>query len=193
MNDGIIFNVGKLIASGEGVRDLYSFDIPIDFEDVKIKSSIRGKAELMRIKEGVNARLTDVEMLVEGRCDKCLKKINNKVLIDEMERQFFLRSTKRSEVPNKQEVFAQAKTQRPSYIEDPNDTFFIDEKTFTIDLTEPLRQEIILHFPLIQVCSKSCKGICPVCGKNRNKEECNCKPIKTEGNKPLAVLKTMIK
>ena len=101
----------------------------------------------MRIEEGVNARLTDVEMLIGGRCDKCLKKIDNKVHIDEMERQFFLH--------------------KPSYIEDTNDTFFIDEKTFTIDLTEPLRQEIILHFPLVQVCSKSCKGICPICGKEK--------------------------
>ena len=173
MNNGIVFDVGKLIASGEGVRDLYSFDIPLDFDDIKIKSSVCGKAELMRIEEGVNARLTDVEMLIGGRCDKCLKKIDNKVNIDQMERQFFLH--------------------KPSYIENPNDTFFIDEKTFTIDLTEPLRQEIILHFPLVQVCSKSCKGICPICGKDRNKEECNCKPIKTEGNNPLAVLKNLIK
>lgn len=169
----VIFEVGKLIASGEGVRELYSFEIPVEFEDVKIASPIRGKAELMRIKEGVNARLFEVEMLVEGKCDKCLKKINNKVIIDDMERQFFLH--------------------RPAYIEDPDDTFFIDEKTFTIDVTEPLRQEIILHFPLIQVCSKSCKGICPVCGKDRNKEKCSCRQAEPEINKPLAALKNMIK
>ena len=90
MNNGIVFDVGKLIASGEGVRDLYSFDIPLDFDDINMKSSVCGKAELMRIEEGVNARLTDVEMLIGGRCDKCLKKIDNKVNIDQMERQFFL-------------------------------------------------------------------------------------------------------
>ncbi|MEK7085982.1 MAG: DUF177 domain-containing protein, partial [Patescibacteria group bacterium] len=62
-----------------------------------------------------------------------------------------------------------------------------------IDLGEFLRQEIILHFPLIPVCSKSCKGLCPTCGKDKNKEDCDCPKRETEGYKPLAVLKKLIK
>jgi DUF177 domain-containing protein len=26
-----------------------------------------------------------------------------------------------------------------------------------------------------RVCSEACKGICPVCGKNRNETACDCK------------------
>jgi uncharacterized protein len=44
-----------------------------------------------------------------------------------------------------------------------------------IDLGEEIRQEIILSSPAKVLCSKSCKGICPGCGANLNKEKCKCK------------------
>ncbi|EKD49946.1 MAG: hypothetical protein ACD_63C00003G0001, partial [uncultured bacterium] len=39
------------------------------------------------------------------------------------------------------------------------DLSYVDVKNWTLDITEFLRQEIILHFPLIPVCSTRCKGI----------------------------------
>ena len=44
-----------------------------------------------------------------------------------------------------------------------------------IDLGEEIRQEIILANPAKVLCSKDCKGICPQCGANLNKEKCKCK------------------
>jgi len=44
-----------------------------------------------------------------------------------------------------------------------------------IDLTDNLREEIILSYPSKPLCQDSCCGLCPVCGKNLNKEKCNCK------------------
>ena len=43
-----------------------------------------------------------------------------------------------------------------------------------IDLEEILREQILLALPMQRVCSDVCKGICPVCGKNRNESECGC-------------------
>jgi uncharacterized protein len=43
-----------------------------------------------------------------------------------------------------------------------------------IDLGEEIRQEIIMDNPARVLCSKDCKGICPKCGVNLNKEKCNC-------------------
>ena len=43
-----------------------------------------------------------------------------------------------------------------------------------IDLGEEIRQEIIMANPAKILCSKDCKGICPDCGANLNKEECKC-------------------
>jgi len=32
----------------------------------------------------------------------------------------------------------------------------------------------LLAVPLKLVCKSDCKGLCPVCGKNRNVEPCSC-------------------
>jgi len=53
--------------------------------------------------------------------------------------------------------------------------FEIDPTVEYIDLGEEIRQEIIMANPAKVLCSKDCKGICPQCGANLNKEKCKCK------------------
>ncbi len=43
-----------------------------------------------------------------------------------------------------------------------------------VDLEETIKQMIYLSMPMKSLCSKDCKGICPNCGVNLNKEECKC-------------------
>jgi len=45
-----------------------------------------------------------------------------------------------------------------------------------LELEDILREQILLALPMQRVCSDVCKGICPVCGKNRNEAACDCKP-----------------
>ncbi len=49
---------------------------------------------------------------------------------------------------------------------------FIDGED--IDVDELILNEILLNFPAKILCQDDCKGICPVCGKNRNDESCDC-------------------
>ena len=44
-----------------------------------------------------------------------------------------------------------------------------------MELEEILREQVLLGLPMQRVCSDFCKGICPVCGKNRNETVCDCK------------------
>jgi uncharacterized protein len=44
-----------------------------------------------------------------------------------------------------------------------------------LELEEVLREQVLLALPMQRVCSEDCKGICPVCGKNRNEAECGCR------------------
>lgn len=44
-----------------------------------------------------------------------------------------------------------------------------------LELEDLLREQVLLALPMQRVCSDVCKGICPVCGKNRNESECGCK------------------
>ena len=43
-----------------------------------------------------------------------------------------------------------------------------------LELNDILREHILLSLPMQYVCSESCKGICPVCGQNRNQADCGC-------------------
>jgi len=56
-----------------------------------------------------------------------------------------------------------------------------------IDLFEILTQQIFLMIPEKNLCSESCKGLCPCCGINLNRETCDCK--KELKSSPFAVLK----
>jgi uncharacterized protein len=44
----------------------------------------------------------------------------------------------------------------------------------TIDLESLLREQIILMMPLKPLCDEACKGLCPHCGANLNREACTC-------------------
>ena len=50
--------------------------------------------------------------------------------------------------------------------------------TEPIDLTENMREDIILAFPNYPVCSSGCRGLCPQCGVNLNEKTCSCRPPK---------------
>jgi len=45
-----------------------------------------------------------------------------------------------------------------------------------VELEDVLRERVLLALPMQRVCSEGCRGICPVCGKNRNDGACECKP-----------------
>jgi len=46
-----------------------------------------------------------------------------------------------------------------------------------MQLEEILRERVLLALPMQRVCDDACKGICPVCGRNRNESECDCSPV----------------
>ena len=41
-----------------------------------------------------------------------------------------------------------------------------------VDITDDIRQEILLAYPMIPVCRQVCKGLCPACGQNLNAGSC---------------------
>ena len=43
-----------------------------------------------------------------------------------------------------------------------------------LELKDILREHILLSMPMQRICGEACKGICPVCGQNRNTGACDC-------------------
>lgn len=50
----------------------------------------------------------------------------------------------------------------------------IEKQEPVIDITEDIRQEVILDYPMKPLCKVSCKGLCSKCGKNLNEGPCDC-------------------
>ncbi|MCY7345125.1 MAG: DUF177 domain-containing protein [Pyrinomonadaceae bacterium] len=58
-----------------------------------------------------------------------------------------------------------------------------------IDLTEVVREQILLNLPDRVLCRENCLGFCEKCGANRNLIDCSC--IKKETDPRWAALKTL--
>ena len=60
-----------------------------------------------------------------------------------------------------------------------------------IDLFQVLRQQVFLMLPLKKICSETCKGLCKICGRNLNKEQCQC--ARQPSDSPFSVLEKLKK
>ena len=50
------------------------------------------------------------------------------------------------------------------------------QPTDVVDITDDVRQEIVLAYPMVPVCRPDCKGLCSVCGQNLNERPCGHVP-----------------
>jgi uncharacterized protein len=55
---------------------------------------------------------------------------------------------------------------------------------FSVD--DIVAEPILLMLPLKPLCREECKGLCPQCGKNRNREACTCGS--TVADNPFSIL-----
>lgn len=169
------FDVGSVFEREEGSHIDFDIDESVKFEGIDSGPPMRVKTRLRIMKLPHEFNVTTRNFTTEANfvCGRCLAPFKHKISIPLIEREFLF--------------------EKPRVIEDINDLYLVDMKNMTIDLTELFRQEILLHFPLIPLCSLKCKGLCIVCGGNLNKDVCGHaqKQKKPQSNKPMANLKEL--
>ncbi|QAT17212.1 hypothetical protein BU251_05430 [Candidatus Velamenicoccus archaeovorus] len=52
--------------------------------------------------------------------------------------------------------------------------YALDISEPVVELDDDIRQELILTYPQKVLCREDCRGICPRCGVDLNKERCKC-------------------
>ena len=57
--------------------------------------------------------------------------------------------------------------------EDADDEYVLVQDS-ALDLSDLLREELLLFFPTKMLCKPDCKGLCCKCGKNLNDGPCDC-------------------
>lgn len=179
--------IGQIWNQGQGATFKDSFEVNPDLgNEIPLNQDIKADLTLIRMKDGVVAILTDLTTSLNLTCSKCLDDFSFPIAVSTAEREFL------ASAPNR------------NY--DSMEVFLINPNDMSIDLTETLRQELLLHFPMIPVCSERCKGLCLDCHVNLNLEENhdpNCQiflkkeQVETEESeqtyKPFANLKDIIK
>lgn len=56
------------------------------------------------------------------------------------------------------------------------EVYALPERGDELDLTEAVREQVLLHVPRYVVCREECRGLCPRCGADLNTAPCDCVP-----------------
>ncbi len=135
----------------------------------------------------VDAILTNCgsEILVKGVVDTALVMSCSRCLepsIQDIKAVFYLEYRNLSRIHRFSDIEAEAS-------ESDEVGYFWEEDNY-IEVTREVEEVIFINLPMKPLCSPDCRGLCPVCGANRNKEKCFCE----EAIDPrLAVLKNWAK
>ena len=64
-------------------------------------------------------------------------------------------------------------------MEEEDKALWIDEHHI-LDLSDVVRQGLLLLIPMRPLCRQDCMGLCPVCGQNLNERPCDCAEKETD-------------
>lgn len=165
------FSVGDLINKKEGARKDFVFDEPFSCgsKDFKLISNVSGEVQLLKLPHEINVQVRNFHVTTQGTCSRCLQPFECKLEVPVLEREFIIDLSD------------------PDIVE-YEDVYRVNLHTNRIELDDVVREEILLHFPPIPVCSSSCKGLCDKCGTNLNERDCNCRHESDGATKPFKFL-----
>ena len=72
-----------------------------------------------------------------------------------------------------------------------DETDYVEAKGGILDAGETARTVFYLELPSKVLCRETCRGLCPMCGRNLNTGICSCQPDSGK-RKPLADLKKLL-
>jgi uncharacterized protein len=148
-------NVSQLLKEPIGSVRSYDFvDTEAHLPD-GFRHQLTGAVQLLRTDRGLLAEVT-ADTDINIACSRCLSELKTPIKLNFQEE--FL--------PSLDMV-----TRLPLTV--PPSAFAIDEHHI-LDLGEALNQYALLAIPMKPLCSPSCKGLCPNCGKNLNLGPCQC-------------------
>jgi len=159
----MIYNVAQLMKSPVGTSRIEPIEptlLDLDTEDASLHGPVTGRVRLRHTNQGI---LVDgqVQADVQLQCARCLCSFVYHLSFA-IEEQFYPTIDVVTGIP------------LPP-IEDESVVFPIDHY-HQLDLTEAVRQNLLLALPMSAWCREDCAGLCPQCGKDLNDGPCACEP-----------------
>ncbi len=94
----------------------------------------------------------NVKLVFRTQCDRCLAEVETPMELS------FERTAVAPEAEGEEE--------------DSDDSHFMEG--YQLNVETLVYDEILLNWPMKILCREDCKGVCPVCGRNRNEGDCGC-------------------
>lgn len=110
----------------------------------------------------------EITTAVELPCDRCLSEFEMPIEL-EFDEEFCPRGW--SDTPSHLQTF---ETDDDDGADDESINVF-DGDSFVLD--DIVREYLVLALPPKVTCREDCKGICPVCGEDRNETTCSCRDV----------------
>ena len=140
---------------------------------IRALKPLTGSVRLMRTQHSVFVR-GQLQSRLEVECGRCLEPAELGIRF-QVEAEYF------PEV----DIMTGAGLPKPE-----DDLAFTIDQNHELDLTEAVRQHLLLEIPMGIVCREDCRGLCPGCGANLNEGECGC--AEEVPDERLSVLKQLL-
>ena len=155
------FNVAQLLKETTGGTRRYELEARIigDVDkDTVVLVPLTGRVKFVRT--GPNIFVTGLlQSTIQKNCGRCLTVFTTPIEL-ELEEEFYPAA----------DIITGKMLPEPVDADPANR---IDEQNI-LDLTEVVRQELVVISDAILYCQPNCKGLCPYCGQDRNLSACDC-------------------
>ncbi|MBP3396980.1 MAG: DUF177 domain-containing protein [Clostridia bacterium] len=166
----MVLNMGPILR-GEITRMEIAYDLTPDPvsdvtfpEDAHVKGYITDEAGYMRL-------YLQATLPYTGQCARCLDPVSGVFTLD-------FERTVAAEGSITEEQLAEM------------DDAYVMIREGKLDVDVPLREELLMCFPMRLLCQEDCPGLCPKCGKPLREGDCGCS--KKEIDPRLAVLQKWV-
>ena len=151
--------MSQLLQESVGSTREYDINEEADVVGDGRKYNLVGQCQLLRLQHSILAKCS-LDTVVDLSCSRCLGQFRHPLKI-KFEEEFVptVDVTSGAPLPEPEEA----------------GTFTIDEHHI-LDLTEAVRQYLLIALPIKPLCDEDCAGLCPDCGNDLNKGPCDCPP-----------------
>ncbi len=172
------FNVSGLLKDRVGAMREHELDEPVLVLDEETRATnLYGNARLLRINSGVLAE-GQIAADVTLECSRCLILLSSRLRVEFTEE---YRPLVDVQTGTPLEVLQEGET---------DDDFSRLTPNHILDLSEPVRQSILVDLPYNPLCRQDCAGLCPQCGVDLNAEDCGHRHERTDNR--LAALAALL-
>ncbi len=137
---------------------LHHFDFETDVEELGLKEKFVGNVLLNCMMDKSSTQIViNCNLLIKAKfaCDRCMAEFEKDIKTDFRLIFFITHSRSNGE-------------------ESESGIYYLSPDEDTIDLTNDTVENILLTLPMKILCDENCKGLCYVCGVNKNETECSC-------------------